>query len=234
MLSTVGVSSLKGTQHHFNEDRYRLLGSSVPIVCAAGRGEIYAVMDGVGGAPLGRRTAQHIADRLTDFYRLPAPESHRATLREILAAVNREVFGWGLIEGSGRPLGAASMTVMWLAPTRQAVTFHVGDTLAVHCSGKKVDRLTRDHSEGRGLRRYMGQGEGFILDETVVQATEGDLFCLVTDGVTKVMSVSEIADVLDEIFDAQRAADELTHRARGKGSPDDITAVVVQIEDLDG
>lgn len=234
MLSIVGVSSLKGTQHHFNEDRYRLLGSSVPIVRAAGRGEIYAVMDGVGGAPLGRRTAQHIADRLVDCYRLPATTSPRETLREILTAVNREVFGWGLIEGSERPLGAASMTVVWLTPTREAMIFHVGDTLAVQCSGKTVHRLTRDHSEGRGLRRYVGQGDGFTLDEIVVQAAEGDVFCLVTDGVTKVMSVSEVTAVLDEIFDAQRAADEITHRARGKGSPDDITAVVVQIEDFDG
>lgn len=183
---------------------------------------------------LGRRAAQHIADRLTDFYRLPVPESPRETLREILTSVNREVFGWGLIEGSERPLGAASMTTVWLAPTREAVILHVGATLALHCLGKSIDRLTRDHSEGRGLRRYVGQGDGFVLDETVVQAAEGDVFCLVTDGVTKVMSIPEIAAVIDEIFEAQRAADEITLRVRGKGSPDDITAVVVQIEDLDG
>ena len=91
--------------------------------------------------------------------------------------------------------------------------------------------MTRDHSTGRGLLRYFGQAEGFSVDESVVKFTEGDTLCLVTDGVTKVMNIGEIEAVLREVCDPQRAADEIAQRALGKRSPDDITTLVVQLEE---
>jgi serine/threonine protein phosphatase PrpC len=231
MITTYGICSLKGSKHHLNEDRYRLLGGNVPLVRTAGRGELYAVIDGVGGAPRGRAAAQHIADRLLDFYDRADIHATKQGLRELLTAMNDEVHAWGMIEGTDRPLGAAAMTIAWFAPSQEVVIFHVGDTLGLHFDGEGVTKLTRDHSEGRGLRHYVGQGAQFILEERGARFLEGDTLCLVTDGVTKVMRIDEIQHVLAEFANPQRAADEIAQRARGKRSPDDITALVVQLEE---
>jgi len=61
MNTSYGICSIKGNKHHINEDRYLLLGSHASLIQRVGRGEIYAVMDGVGGAPRGLAAASTIA-----------------------------------------------------------------------------------------------------------------------------------------------------------------------------
>jgi hypothetical protein len=50
-------------------------------------------MDSVGGAPLGLRAAQHIADRLVDSYRIPAIGPRHESLRDLRLAANRSRAG---------------------------------------------------------------------------------------------------------------------------------------------
>lgn len=232
METTVGIATVTGKNHKMNEDRYRLLGGAVPAVRDAGRGHLFGVMDGVGGAPQGMRAAQCIADRLTDFFL--KPELHAPTregLAQLFQATNDEIHAWGCIDGSDRPVGAAAATLLWLAPERKAYVFHCGDTMAYRNDGDVLRQVTTDHSAGRALLRYVGMGPAFRADQLVVSAEPGDRFCLVTDGVTKVMSTGEIGAALDEHLDVKRAAEEVVRRARGKRSPDDITVLVVELDE---
>jgi serine/threonine protein phosphatase PrpC len=215
---------------HPYEDRHRILGASHPQARLSGRGHVYAVMDGVGGAPMGMQAAQLIADRLADFYRAETSAGEEGML-DLLAALNTEIHEWGLIEGSDRPLGAAAATVAWFAPHRRLEIFHVGDTCAMRFDGERLIPLTRDHGSGRALARYVGQGLGFYVDRTTVELAEGEMILLLTDGVTKTLRLHDIQSVLDELPDAERAAPELTRRARSRGSRDDITALLVQLEE---
>lgn len=209
-----------------------MLGSHAPLVHRLGRGEIYAVMDGVGGAPRSLAAAQHIADRLTDFFRnANSIPPTRQGLRELLTAISIEINQWGMIDGTERPLGAAVATIAWFMPTQEVGIFHAGDTLGLHFDGRILKKLTIDHGAGRGLLRYFGQGDGFTMDETTVRFSEGDMLCLVTNGVTKVLNIGEIETVLKEVSDPEKAAEEIAQRARGKRSPDDITALVVQLDE---
>jgi protein phosphatase len=122
--------------------------------------------------------------------------------------------------------------VAWFAPDEHLTILHIGDSLAVYFDGDRCQPLTRDHSEGNALRRYLGQGPAFELDQKTVECEEGDILCLVTDGVTKVMDRDEIGAVLRDFGPRpERAAQELVDTARGKKSPDDITALVVQLEE---
>ena len=63
---------------------------------------------------------------------------------------------------------------------------------------------------------------------------DGDLVFLVSDGVTKVYSTTEAANLVQEIYDKTgdigMAAQELVIRSRSKKSVDDITAMVIEIE----
>jgi serine/threonine protein phosphatase PrpC len=189
-------------------------------------------MDGVGSAPKAIHAAQRVADRLLEFYTRPEIPSTPGGLNQLLAEINDEIFGWGFVEGTRLPLGATTATVAWFSPDQRLTAFHIGDSLAAWFDGDRCRPLTRDHSEGRTLRRYLGQGPAFELDQTTIEFEDGDILCLVTDGVTKVMSVEEIGAVLRDLgARPERAAQELAETARGRHSPDDITALVVQLEE---
>lgn len=229
MITVAGVASVKGKDHELNEDRYRLLGGSVPFVAGAERGHVYAVIDGVGGAPLGMRAAQHVADRLPTFYRDPAVGATPRALHDLLAAVSTEIHAWGMVGETDRPQGAAAATIAWFAPTKTLMLFQLGDTAAFRYDGTRATRVIREYSTGRSIHRYFGEAPGRVLDHETVAFDEGDILCLVTDGVTRVMVEDRICEVLDEVADPDRAAKEIVARARARGSRDDITALVVEL-----
>lgn len=231
MLTNAAVYCLPSRDHAY-EDRYRLLGERHPWVRAARRGHIFAVMDGVGGAPRGMRTAQLVADRLSDFFERPQPPATVEALDALLVAVNDEANAWGNIAGTERPLGAAAATVAWFVPdVRKVYVLHVGDTMALRFDGQTLRPIAREHGVGRAIHRYVGQGAGFRLDRHEIAFDEGDVLCLVTDGVTKALRVHDVREVLDEVPDPDRAAKEVVARARARGSRDDITALVVELEE---
>lgn len=231
MLTNAAVESLKGLDHHLYEDRFRLLGAANRLVAETGRGHIYAVMDGVGGAPLGMRAAQLLADRLLDFYRLDASSANAVGLFDLIVQASAEAHSWGMIEDTDRPLAAAAITVAWLAPAGKLHVFHAGDTLALLYDGSKLRKLCGDTQHRRAIAHYLGQ-EGFEPEHHQVACEEGDVLCLVTDGVTKGLKTDHIQAVLEEYPEPAHAVRELVRRARGRGSRDDITALVVEIEEL--
>ena len=113
METTSAVATIKSMDHHLYEDRYRILGGDVPLVRKAGRGQIFAVMDGVGGAPRGMEAAQHIADVLTGFFTDPSVPPSAAGIETLVRRASDTIHTWGLMEGGDRPMGAAACTAAW-------------------------------------------------------------------------------------------------------------------------
>ena len=233
MITNHGVASLPGKAHRMNEDRYRILGGAVPPVHSAGRGHVFAVMDGVGSAPKGMKAAQLLADRLSDFF--VDSEHVPGSLGGIAAIVreaNAEAHAWGTMPGGDIPLAGAAFTIAWFAPEARLYLIHCGDTMAFRYDGTAIRRLTRDHSEGRALRHYLGQApRHFHMDLAPIAFDEGDILCLVSDGVTKTMAEDEIEAVLTGNGSPTAMATTIAERARGKGSLDDITALVIELEE---
>ena len=230
MKTEVGISK-KSSPNHPYEDRSRQLSETHPKVRASGRGPIFAVMDGVGAAPRAMQAAQLIADRLLDFYvREELPPTQKG-LNDLLVSINHEVHAWGYIPGTDQPLGAAAATVAWFAPSRELLLVHAGDTLALRFDGDRISPLTREQGTGRTLTHYVGEGPAFDPARVRCALEEGETLCLVTDGVTKALAVHDIANVLREYPTPQRAAEELVLRAYNRGSRDDITALVVELEE---
>ena len=57
----------------------------------------------------------------------------------------------------------------------------------------------------------------------------GDRFLLCTDGLSGPLSDEEIAAVISEDKSPQELADSLVEQANGKGGPDNVTIIVVEI-----
>jgi serine/threonine protein phosphatase PrpC len=234
-LETKGMASVtwgKGTKHKFYEDRYRILSKDIPLVGEQDRGELFAVFDGIGSAPKGRQAAQEMADILLNFF-LRA-ESHELSLEgveKLLLQGNESIHQWGFMEGTDVPQGGCAGTVAWLYHENLSL-FHAGDTSAVLIQNRgNTLKLTRDHqAENGAIYRYFGLGPILQLEKASLQVEELDRILLLTDGVIKVIHPLEAAESIKRHDDIGRAAKTLAQQAFQKGSIDDITVLVIEIE----
>jgi len=232
VITNASAASIKGLDHLMNEDRYLILDGRVPIVASAGCGFLYGVMDGVGSAPHGMSAAQMVADRLGDFYADHGAERTGVALRELLFDVNYEIRDrWGVSPGTRQALGATVATVAWFAPDSRLRILHSGDTMAWRFDQTHLTRLVHEHSHRGLITSYLGMGESLQLDSNAVEFEEGDSLCLVSDGVTKALRDEDVAMILKRFPKPELAASELVKEARLRGSRDDITAIVVDLEE---
>lgn len=231
------LKNAKSTRKPY-EDRYRLLSKDIPLVGRSGRGELFAVLDGIGGAPRGMQAAQAIADCLLDFYRKPdeiTPDA--AGLNLLLLQTNQTINDWGCMAGTDRPLGGAAGTIAWIHDQKLTL-FHAGDTAGILLREKSPPHLlTGLHEYDGGITRYFGLGRHLEIEVKTLPLEEGNLILLVSDGVTKAYSTTEAANLVQEIFDKTgdicTAVQELVMRSRSKRSSDDITAMVIEVLDSD-
>ncbi len=213
-----------GPQHAVSEDQTRILDGSHPGVAVQGRGCIYMVCDGVSSAPRGREAAALMCARIDSFYdrfHQPAADS----IVQIVSEADWELREWG------RGQAACTLSLLWLA-FGQAVVMHVGDSQVYRVRHGEVTRITETHKTGRSLGAYVGMGPKVADVMHVWRDTlfEGDLFLMVTDGVTEVIP----ADLLLDSWWAtqgspQRAANAIIQEVILRGGTDDATALVVDV-----
>ena len=213
-----------GPRHKENEDQYRILDLSHPGVAAQGRGALYAVCDGVSSAKRGREAAIVTSTRLENFFDRYYPPEYES-LQQIVSEVD-----WELRE-EGRGIAACTLSLLWLA-YGVATVVHVGDSQVYRVRHGETVRITRSHRGGRALGAYVGMGPR-VAD--VMQIWQepfyvGDLFLLVTDGVTDVLHPD---DLLDSWWSTggspQRAANEIIQAVNAAEGQDDATALVVDV-----
>lgn len=125
---------------------------------------------------------------------------------------------------------------------------HVGDSRAYRLRGNAFEQLTRDHSfvaeqvrkgmlseeeAGRSdlqnvLTRALGVEAEVEVDVAEELVVEGDTLLLCSDGLTRELSDSQIAGVMESTEDPEEAAELLVDLANQAGGGDNITAVVLR------
>ena len=158
-----------------------------------------------------------------------------------LAGIGFLVAGVALVEHEGAP--------HWLV-------FNVGDSRVYRHHGSELTQLTIDHSLGQELvdagelrpedladfaqrnviTRAIGAGSAgpTRMDWSLLVAGPDDRLLICSDGLTGELSEQLIAASLLEIADPQVAADVLVREAVEAGGRDNVTAVVVDVVELDG
>ncbi len=223
-LSVGAAATRTGRQHAENEDRHRILDASHLGVAALRRGSLYAVCDGVSTVPLGRYAADVTCARIEGFFdRFQAPRVE--SLVQLVSETDWE------LRAHGRGQAACTLSLLWLA-YGTATVLHVGDSQVYRVRHGAAERITKNHRGGRALGAYVGMGPNVadVLQVWQEPLFVGDLFLLVTDGVTEVVAV-------DELLDTWWAYGGSPHRAAGaiiqvvdqRGGKDDATALVVDV-----
>lgn len=230
---SVTVAWVKGSKHRYYEDSFRMLSRDIPIVSQQTRGELFAVFDGIGSAPEGRRAAQEMADCLLKFYREPrlCPASLEG-IEALLFEANMVINNRGFMPGTNMPNGGCAGTVAWLNADVLYV-FHAGDTVALLIRDGVANQLTGVHQlEDGAIFRYFGMGETLNMEIQSFEIEESDRILLLSDGVTKVFTPLEAAGLVEEYMDISVAVKTLVQRSQAMGSTDDITAMLIQVEDI--
>lgn len=226
------VAWLTGISHRFYEDRYRILSKDIPLVKNANRGEIFAVFDGIGGAPKGREAAQELSDWLIRFYK--EPDNYPASqdgLHQLLMNANMAVYNWGPMAGTDRPLGGCAGTVVWIND-HDLFLFHAGDTVAMLIRDGQGTQLTQTHGAGNILYLYYRLGPNLRIDMEHLALEDFDRILLLSDGITKVYDPLQAVEIVEQYKDISRGAVDLAQRSRSRGSPDDITVMLIEVEEL--
>ncbi|MEJ2110219.1 MAG: SpoIIE family protein phosphatase, partial [Acidobacteriota bacterium] len=126
---------------------------------------------------------------------------------------------------------------------------HVGDSRAYLYRAGNIDQLTQDHSvvwslyengiltkedlskhpQKNLITRSIGTNPQVEVDLHSDRICEGDIFLLCSDGLTDVLTDSDIARTLSSSVEhVQDFADLLVEAANKAGGPDNITVVVVR------
>ncbi len=213
------------------------------------------VCDGMGGAS-GGAVASAMACNTMRAYLLTAPTACEASfeksfLAKMMEQANQEVFQTAAEHQELAGMGTTAVCA--LVQQGQVFISHVGDSRCYLLRDGVLVQLTRDHSYIQGLIDYgtitpqeaethpqrgaitraVGVDHRVEPDFTSITVVGGDVLLLCTDGLSKVLSVVEMESIL-----AQESFDELPNKlieaANAKGGPDNITVVLVGIEQTEG
>jgi protein phosphatase len=213
------------------------------------RGHLLVVADGMGAHAAGELASQLATDNIPHAYLkrrdLPPWES-------IIAAVedaNGSIYAKGQNSVDFHGMGTTCSCLLLLPAG--ALVAHVGDSRVYRLRGKTIEQLTFDHSlvwemaaAGQAteedvpayvpknvITRSLGPHPTVKIDlEGPLPIKVGDRFLLCSDGLTGPLNPQLIGMVLSSL-PPEDAAQTLVDLANLLGGPDNITAVVAEVED---
>lgn len=203
------------------------------------RRALFAVADGMGGhvaGELASREAVRALDRTLSGGALAAEDRMR-TLVEALLEAHEAVIEAGRGSAATEGMGTTAVVVHIDGQDGALACAHVGDSRAyVLHRGRpegRLVRVTEDHARwfggARRLTQAIGASPPLRPEAAEVHLGSGDRVLLCTDGLTDMLSDSEIAEVLGRDADAQQVCDELIDAARAQGGVDNTTCIVIDV-----
>lgn len=235
-IAQSSAASNTGRKRRHNEDAY---------VCEP---PIFAVADGMGGARAGEVASALAASALRDTH-LDPTRSAQESIVGLIQAANLRVHERALNDSAASGMGT-TITVALFETEGSVVIGHVGDSRAYILRDGALEQLTEDHSlvaelVRRGelspeqaevhpqrsvITRALGTEPEVDVDATTVEARSGDVFLLCSDGLTTMVDVRAIAELLqNNRFDLDAANRALIRAANDRGGEDNITAVLFSI-----
>ncbi len=225
-----------GQQRRHNEDAYYA------------RTPVFAVADGMGGAQAGE-VASHAAVEAVAAG-LPEEGTPEDRLAAVVRRANEEIFRMSREDDSRAGMGT-TLTAVHVGESDIAIA-HVGDSRAYRFRDGELSRLTEDHSLVEEMRRRgqltaeeadehpqrsiitraLGPEPDVLVDTRSWAARDGDVILLCSDGLTSMISETQVADILREATGLEQAGRALIAAANRAGGRDNITVVLLRLEDV--
>ena len=247
MRLKVGAATSVGRVREINEDAYLVLED---------RG-LFVVCDGMGGAAAGEVASQLAIETIGAFVRNGAIgrdtqrgfQPRTTGLGKAVEAANRAILERARSDAAQAGMGT-TVVATWIGDGLASIA-HVGDSRLYVRNASGFEALTRDHSlveaqvqaglidreqslksENQNiLLRALGREPDVSIELGEATIAVGDRFLLCSDGLTRTVTDEGLAAALDRFAgDPQGACDHLIAAANENGGPDNVTAVVVEVQ----
>ena len=236
---TYGGATHAGKVRAVNQDSYWI--GEVP-----GKGTLGVVADGMGGHNTGEVASQQAVTVFRTALQRSRAHPPAAIARSAQAA-NLEIYAYAVANPENRGMGTTLTAV--LIDDQVAIVGHVGDSRAYLIRDGVIEQLTHDHSwvadrVRQGLlteeeaRRHrwrnvitnaLGATATFKLDLQHFEVRDGDRILVCSDGVSMLLSDVMMTSIVGG-HGPQEAAEMLLAEANDRGSPDNVTAVVLHVQ----
>ena len=235
---SIGQHSDKGRKE-INQDFH---GALIPVQPALGsKGIAIALADGIGSSEVSHVASESaVKGFLTDYYCTSDSWTVKSSAQRVIAATNSWLHAQTRRGRHAHDMDrgyVCTLSVVVLKSTTAHV-FHVGDSRVYRVAGNALEQLTTDHrvvvsSRETYLGRALGANGQIEIDYRAVQLDVGDVFVMVTDGVYEYVADDVLARIVrDHADDLDRAAGAMVEEAHRRGSPDNLTAQIVRVEEL--
>jgi PPM family protein phosphatase len=212
------------------------------------RSPLFVVADGMGGAQAGE-----VASRIAvESFRhgLDDAAEPEIALAELARAANLHIHELSHSNAEQAGMGT-TLTAVYVGEEAVAIA-HVGDSRAYCLRDGELERLTDDHSlvdelirQGRltpeeavehpqrsVITRALGPEGAVEIDTRSWSARAGDVYLLCSDGLTTMVPEPRIAEVLLAHLHLRDAGEALIAAANEAGGRDNITVVLLRLEEV--
>ena len=215
------------------------------------RGHVFLVADGMGAHAVGELASELAASIIPHTYHKYAEKGAVAALEKAFVEANASIHARGQQNREFEGMGTTTSVLVLRADG--AWIGHVGDSRVYRLRGGRIEQLSFDHSllwemarrqkmkpeEVQGipanvLIRSLGPEENVKPDIAGPYAMKtGDTFVLCSDGLSGPLTDHEIGAVAGVLPPAE-ACQFLVELANLRGGPDNITVLVIRVEEGSG
>lgn len=211
--------------------------------------EIYAIADGMGGYAAGEVAAQLAVTALREAFSSgdlgPLEEGLPKRGAELVAAVhiaNERIRAEAKRDERKAGMGTTIVAARFSPGRRRVYIAHVGDSRCYRMRDGVLQQLTIDHTlaamgiEGPTagkLSRAVGVFDHVEVDLTVDEPRPGDRYLLCSDGLYKMLGDEVVREMLQDAESIEEAVEALVDAANERGGRDNVTVVLVRVDEPD-
>ncbi len=212
---------------------------------------LFILCDGMGGHQSGEIASRSAAESVETYIRMQSAldydeEKAKRVLCGAISYANKVVYERAQVDEMYKDMGTTADVCM--VDFDMLYIAHVGDSRVYLMRNGKLSLLTRDHSlveemvqngliteiEAKThpnkniITRAVGTSIGVESDFYALPLMQDDIVLMCSDGLSNMLSESEIKNMLISSDSPEEAAENLVERANQNGGKDNITAIVIK------
>lgn len=240
LVTAVGRTD-PGLKRKHNEDAYVILEDH----------HLFVIADGMGRHAAGEVASQLCVDAITEAFRTgdfgperePPLPKRASRLRGSILLANDRILSAAQENDAYAGMGT-TVVAAYFSPNNQRVyVANVGDSRCYRLRDGKLHQITTDHTLGAAgiqgksasvLSRAVGIEENVEVDASMESPLPGDIYLLCSDGLSRMVKDDEIQQTLVGVKDLEEATKILIDKANQGGGRDNITTILVRVQDAKG
>ena len=237
-----------GRKREHNEDNMAYVIPKDPQVMAK-KGALFIVADGMGGHAAGEVASEIAVDTVSSMYYQDDSDDLAVSLMHAIKRANASIHQRAAENMSRSGMGTTCVTAVLRGD--MAYVANVGDSRAYFIRNGQVRQVSQDHSwvaeqvragiltedqarthaQRNVITRCLGTQADVEIDVFAEPLQEGDSLVLCTDGLSGLVSDEDLQRIVNQ-FVPQESVYHLVERANENGGPDNITAIVVHVQEV--